>query len=214
MKIGILGGTFDPVHRGHTYLAHAILEAFDLSRVNLMVSRVPPHKKSREITNSCHRHAMLELALSREDSLFPSAWELDQPDPSYTIETLDHFRSTDPENEYCFLAGSDALQELHLWKDYDRLLEEHCLIFVQRPGFNADLTQLQISGPLRRRVQSVRERERLEIRIGVSFLIPINAPAISASWVRSMLASGEKPSPDILSPAVLRYIMEHQLYET
>ncbi|MCH8819722.1 MAG: adenylyltransferase/cytidyltransferase family protein, partial [Acidobacteria bacterium] len=50
MKIGILGGTFDPVHRGHTYLAHAILEAFDLSRVNLMVSRVPPHKKRREIT--------------------------------------------------------------------------------------------------------------------------------------------------------------------
>ena len=112
------------------------------------------------------------------------------------------------------MAGSNARQELHLLKDDEWRLEEHCVIVVQRPGFNAELTQLRISGPLRRRIQSVSERERLEIRIGVSFLIPINAPAISASWVRSMLASGEKPSPDILSPAVLKYIMEHQLYET
>lgn len=214
MKIGILGGTFDPVHRGHTYLAHAVLEAFNLSRVDLMVSSIPPHKESREVTNPCHRYAMLELALSKEDSLFPSRWELDQPDPSYTIETLDHFRSTNPENEYCFLAGSDALQELYLWKHYDRLLEEHCLIFVQRPGFTVDLTQLQKSGPLRRRIQSVSGRDKPDIRVGVSFLIPLNAPAISASSIRSMISSGEKPFPDILSPAVLKYIMEHQLYET
>ena len=213
MKVGILGGTFDPVHRGHTYLAQAVLEAFDLSRVDLMVSRVPPHKESRGITDFHHRHTMLELALNKEDSLFPSRWELDQPAPCYTIETLDHFKSTNSENEYCFLAGSDALQDLHLWKDYDRLLEEHCLIFVQRPGFTVDLNQLQISGSLRRRVQSVSEGERPDIRVGVSFLIPLDAPAISASSIRSIIASGKKPSPNVLSPAVLGYIKEHQLYE-
>ena len=214
MKIGILGGTFDPVHRGHTYLAHAVLKAFDLGRVDLMVSRVPPHKETQAITSAYHRHAMLELALSEEDSLFSSGWELDQPGPSYTIETLGRFKSTYPENEYCFLAGSDALQELHLWKDYDRLLEEHCLIFVQRPGFTVDLAQLQISSSLRQRVQSVSEEDRPDIRAGVSFLIPLNAPAVSASLIRQMIASGEKPAPDILPPPVLRHIMEHRLYET
>ena len=213
MKIGILGGTFDPVHRGHTYLARSVLEAFDLSRVDLMVSRIPPHKESQEITDSCHRHAMLELALEEENALYPSGWELDQPQPSYTIETMDHFRSTYPENEYCFLAGSDALSELHFWKDYARLLEEHCLIFLQRPGSTADLTQLHISNSLRPRIRNVSEGDRPHIGAGVSFLIPLDAPAISASRIRTMLATGEEPSPDILSPAVLRYIREHRLYE-
>jgi nicotinate-nucleotide adenylyltransferase len=213
LKIGILGGTFDPVHRGHTYLARWVLEAFDLSRVDLMVSRIPPHKKSRELTDPCHRHAMLELALDGEDSLYPSGWELDQPKPSYTIETMDHFRSTHPENEYCFLAGSDSLQELHLWKDYARLLEEHCLIFLQRPGSTADLNRLYIASSLKPRIRSVSEADRSHIRAGVSFLISLDAPAISSSSIRTMLTSGKEPSPDILSPAILRYIRKHRLYE-
>ncbi|MEE8348058.1 MAG: nicotinate (nicotinamide) nucleotide adenylyltransferase [Acidobacteriota bacterium] len=214
MKIGILGGTFDPVHRGHTYLATAVLKTFDLSRVDLMVSRVPPHKETRGITSACHRQAMLELDLSQESSLFPSRWEMDQPGPSYTIDTLDHFKSTHPENKYCFLAGSDALQELHLWKDYDRLLAEHCLIFVQRPGFTVELTQLNLSSSLLERVQTVNEGDRPQIRFGASFLIQLNAPTISASAIRKMTASGKSPTPDILSPKVLRYVEEHHLYAT
>ena len=202
------------MHRGHIYLAHAVFRTFDLSRVDLMVSRVPPHKETREITGSFDRHSMLELELREEDALVPSHWELDQPGPSYTIKTLDHFKSTDPENDYCFLAGSDALQELHLWKDYDRLLEEHCLIFVQRPGFTVDLTQLQILSSLRQRIRSVSEGDRPDIRVGVSFLISLKAPSVSASSIRQMLASGGTPAPDILSPAVMRYITEHRLYGT
>ena len=213
MKIGILGGTFDPVHRGHTYLAQAVLEAFDLNRVDLMVSGIPPHKEPEEISSSCHRYAMLELALSTQHSLFPSRWELDQPAPCYTIKTLDHFKSTYPENQYCFVAGSDALQELHLWKGYDRLLKEHCLIFVQRPGFTVDPTRLHLPETIRQRIQSVGEGERPEIRAGVSFLTPLKPPAISASSIRSMLASGKEPTPEFLSPEVLNYITGHQLYE-
>ena len=213
MKIGILGGTFDPVHRGHTYLARAVLEAFDLSRVNLMVSGIPPHKEPGEISSSHHRYAMLEIELSTQHSLFPSRWELDQPAPCYTIKTLDHFKSTYPENQYCFVAGSDALHELHLWKGYDRLLEEHCLIFVQRPGFNVDLTRLHLPETIGQRIQSIGEGERPDIRAGVSFLTPLKPPAISASSIRSMLASGKEPTPEFLSPEVLKYITGHQLYE-
>ncbi len=213
MKIGILGGTFDPVHRGHTYLAQAVLEAFGLSRVDFMVSGLPPHKEPGKISSSWHRIAMLELELKTRDSLFPSRWELDQPAPCYTIKTLDHFKSTYPENEYCFLAGSDALEELHLWKGYDRLLEEHCFIFVQRPGFTVDLTQLHIPDSMRRRIQTVSAEDHPDIRAGVSFLAPLGPPAISASSIRSMLASGKEPTPEFLSPAVLQYITGHQLYE-
>ncbi|MDA2933770.1 nicotinate-nucleotide adenylyltransferase [Acidobacteria bacterium AH-259-D05] len=214
MKIGVLGGTFDPIHRGHTYLARAGLKVFGLSRVLFVVSHHPSHKEKQATTRPFHRYAMVVRDLIEDEHLLPSHWELDQQKPSYTIETLRHFTSSDPDSEYCFLAGSDSLKEIHLWKDYDRLLEEHCFIFVQRPEFNVDLNDLQISGSLKDKIQTVCEKDRPTIQPGQSFLIPLNAPPISASSIRKTIASGQQPSSDIISPAVLRYIKKHRLYET
>lgn len=194
-------------------MARAVLKAFGLNRVDLMVSSVPPHKSTQSITQPCHRLTMLDLALSEEETLFPSHWELDQTPPVYTIETLDYFQSTYPDNTYCFLAGSDTLQELHLWKACDRLLENHCFIFVQRPGFTVDPVQTQIPESLRQRIQSVSEMDRPNIQAGVSFLISLQATSVSASSIRHMFASEKHVPSDILCPSVLKYIMEHRLYE-
>ena len=178
-----------------------------------MVSHLPAHKEMQEITSPFHRYAMVVLDLIEEEYLFPSHWELDQQKPSYTIETLQYFRSSYPENRYCFVAGSDSLKEIHLWQNYGKLLEEHCFIFVQRPGTSVDPNDLKISGSLRQKIQSVGQEDKPTIRPGQSFLITLKAPPISASSIRKMIASGKEASLDILSPAVMRYIKKHRLYE-
>ncbi len=213
MKIGILGGTFDPVHLGHTYLARAVLKVFSLDRVLLMVSYLSHHKEKQKITSPFHRYAMVVLNLFEEKNLYASLWELDRKKRSYTIETLQHFASQYSQHQFCFIAGSDSLKELHLWKDYATLLGEHCFIFVQRPGATADLDEVELPASSRQKIQRVCQQDQPIIRPGQSFLIPLDAPAISGSSLRRSITSGEQPSSDIISPPVLQYIKEHRLYK-
>ena len=213
MKIGILGGTFDPMHRGHTYLARAVSTVLELSRVLFMVSYLPPHKGKRKITNPFHRYAMVAMDLFEEEDLYPSQWELDRRKSSYTIETLQYFTSHYPQHQYCFIAGSDSLKEIHLWKDYATLLKEHCFVFVQRPGAQVNLEELKISGSLRQKIHIVREQDQPIIRSGQSLLMTLDAPDISASSLRKLIASGKRPSSKLISTSVLQYVKKHRLYE-
>ncbi len=213
MKIGILGGTFDPMHRGHTYLARAVSTVLDLNRVLFMVSYLPPHKGKQKITSPFHRYAMVALDVLDEENLYPSQWELDRGKSSYTIETLQYFTSHYPQHQYCFIAGSDSLKEIHLWKDCDTLLKEHCFVFVQRPGAQVNLEELKISGSLRQRIQILCEQDQPIIRPGQSLLMTLDAPDISASSLRKLIASGKRPSSQLISPSVLQYVKKHRLYE-
>ena len=213
MKIGILGGTFDPMHRGHTYLARAVSTVLDLDRVLFMVSYLPPHKGKQKITNSFHRYAMVAMDLLEKENLYPSQWELDRRKSSYTIETLQYFTSHYPQHQYCFLAGSDSLKEIHLWKDYGTLLKEHCFVFVQRPGAQVNLEELKISDSLRQKIHIVCEQDQPIIRSGQSLLMTLEAPDISASSLRKLIASGKHPSSKLISPSVLQYVKKHRLYE-
>ena len=212
MKIGILGGTFDPMHRGHTYLARAVSTILDLDRVLFMVSYLPPHKGKQQITSPFHRYAMVAMDLLEEENLYPSQWELDRRKSSYTIETLQFFTSHYPQHQYCFIAGSDSLKEIHLWKDYGMLLKEHCFVFVQRPGAQVDLEERKISGALRQKIHIVCEQDQPIIRSGQSLLMTLEAPDISASSLRKLIASGKCPSSKLISPSVLQYVKKHRLY--
>ncbi len=213
MKIGILGGTFDPMHRGHTYLARAVSTVLDLDRVLFMVSYLPPHKGKQKITSPFHRYAMVAMDLLEEENLYPSQWELNRRKSSYTIETLQYFTSHYPQHQYCFLAGSDSLKEIHLWKDYGTLLKEHCFVFVQRPGAQVNLEELKISDSLRQKIHIVCEQDQPIIRSGQSLLMTLEAPDISASSLRKLIASGKHPSSKLISPSVLQYVKKHRLYE-
>jgi len=213
LKIGILGGTFDPMHRGHTYLARAVSTVLALDRVLLMVSYLPPNKGKQKITNPFHRYAMVAMDLLEEENLYPSQWELDRRKSSYTIETLQYFTSHYPQHQYCFIAGSDSLKEIHLWKDYGTLLKEHCFVFVQRPGAQVNLEELKVSGSLRQKIHIVCEQDQPIIRSGQSLLMTLDAPDISASSLRKLIASGKHPSSKLISPAVLQYVKKHRLYE-
>ena len=178
-----------------------------------MVSNLPPHKESRGLTSSFHRFAMTALDLLDDDSLHPSHWELDRVRPSYTIETLEHFDSHHSEHQFCFIAGSDSLREIHLWKDYVKLLSNYCFIFVQRPGTETSPRDLGISEALKTRIRVVCNKESPAIGSGQSFLTTINAPSVSSTSVRRMVCSGQWPPSDMISPSVLQYIRKHRLYE-
>ncbi len=210
---GILGGTFDPVHRGHSLVAHRVLKACGLDRVLFLVSRRPPHKHEPGLTSPFHRYAMTVLETLDEPNLFPCHWELARPAPSYTIEAMQHFQQRFPRQAFCFIAGSDSLRDLNHWREYDKLLTEHCFIFVQRPGEAVDLSQLPIPPHLCERIQAVQPQDKPPIRNGASYLISLEAPDVSSTALRRILAQGGIPSPFQLSPRVLQYAKKFHLYE-
>ncbi|MEE8584939.1 MAG: nicotinate-nucleotide adenylyltransferase, partial [Acidobacteriota bacterium] len=198
---------------GHSYVAQRVSEAFGLDRVLFLVSRRPPHKNEPALTSPFHRYAMTVLETLDTSNLFPCHWELARPAPSYTIQAMQHFQQRFPEDAFCFIAGSDSLRELNHWKEYGRLLSEHCFIFVQRPGEAVDLSQLAIPPHLCERIQPVQPQDRPAIQNGTSYLISLDAPDVSSTALRRILAEGGVPTPFHLSPRVLQYAKKFHLYE-
>ncbi len=213
MKIGILGGTFDPVHQGHLFIAHCARRVFALDRVLLMVARQPPHKSGRDLTPGRHRYAMVALACARETNLLAGDWELDQRGPSYTINTMRHFTGLDDGNGYCFVAGGDSLAEVHLWKDATRLLSQFCFIFVNRTSDPKGRKELPGIGSLREDLREVCDNERHAIGPGRTFLVSSDPPSYSSTAIRQAFREGRGPAPGALSPEVDLYIRKHRLYE-
>ena len=212
MKVGVLGGTFDPVHVGHLYIARQIRESFELDRVLFMVAKQPPHKGSRCVSQSFHRYTMVVLALLDERDFLASGMELLRKGPSYTIETLQQLRDDNPSDQFCFIGGSDSFKELHLWKDCDKLFREHCLVFVQRPGAEVSLDGLEIAPELGRRAIAVSEGDSPHILPGRTYLVRLNAPPVSSTEIRRLVALGECPSHEHVPERVSGYIEKYQLY--
>ncbi len=213
MKIGILGGSFDPIHRAHVYIAHRVSDVLALDQVWFMVANVPPHKDKRTVSGAYHRYAMTVLALQEHPRLMASTWELEQEGRSFTVRTLESLDRKRPRDRFCFIAGSDSLRDLHSWKDYDKLLVEHCCVFVQRPGSEVNVADLPLAQALKEVIQPICSDTLYEIKAGRSFLINLDPPPISSTAIRETFASGGTPSSDCLSPAVLAYIRKHRLYE-
>lgn len=213
MRIGLLGGTFDPIHQGHLYIAAVAKRLFDLDRVEFLVARVPPHKRSGSLMPEWHRFAMVALATFDQPGFRACDFELSKQGPSYTVETLDALRRLHPENEYCFVGGGDSLKEIHLWRECGRLLRENCFVFVRRPGTEADVTGLEISDSLRNRIQVVCETEKPSIQLGKSYLVLADPPPVSSTAVRECLAAGRTPGPELVPPRVLAHIQKYRLYE-
>lgn len=213
MKIGILGGSFDPIHTGHVYVGLRLSEILALDQVWFMVANVPPHKEKRTVSSAYDRFAMVVLALQEHRRLRASTYELEREGRSFTIETLETIARSWPGDRFCFIAGSDSLRDLHSWKDYDKLLLEHCCVFVQRPGSEVNVAELPLASALKEVIQPICSETHQEIQTGRSFLISLDPPPVSSTAIRETLASGGTPSSDCLSPAVLEYIRKHRLYE-
>jgi nicotinate-nucleotide adenylyltransferase len=134
MHIGLFGGTFNPVHIGHLRAALEVKEGFDLDQVILIPAALPPHKMPGDVADAADRLHMLNQALEDSPGLTISDVELKRSGPSYTIDTVQHFKHTLPDQSRIYLImGMDAFLEIDTWKSYDELLLQIPFIIINRP---------------------------------------------------------------------------------
>ena len=134
MRIGLFGGTFNPVHLGHLRAAVDVRAGFDLDEIFLIPAALPPHKVSGELADSADRLRMLNLALGADSELKVSDVELNRSGPSYTIDTVHHFQQTLPaDTRLHLIMGLDAFLEIDTWKSFRELLSQIPLIVINRP---------------------------------------------------------------------------------
>ncbi len=192
MKIGIFGGTFDPIHWGHLLIAQEVLVGLSLDQILFIPAKLPPHKPYQKISAASHRLAMLKMALASNPYFHYSEIELQREGPSYTIDTLLTLKETFPsETEFFLLMGEDQLNIIEIWKEYRRIFELVSVVVFNRGGVStrADVDQLGLS--------------YIPFRV-------LNVE-ISGTLIRERIGQG-KPIKYLVSEEVERYIYDNRLY--
>ena len=196
MRIGILGGIFNPVHNGHLQLASGALAQLGLDQILWVPAHLPPHRPLAPGASTEAREAMVKLAIAEEPRYQLSRVELDRPGPSYAIETLNILRSERPEVSWIFLVGSDAASGLSEWKSSAELLQKIQFVVVPRAGESLKLDA----------------KQRASFPGGIKLsVLKVQTDRVSASEVRSACKKG-KSIASWVPKSVGRYIEEHKLY--
>jgi nicotinate-nucleotide adenylyltransferase len=194
-KIGILGGTFDPIHSGHVAAAYAAIKCADLDRVLFIPAAQPPHRPPAAAARQ-HRLEMCRLATAGDSRFEVSDVELKRGGPSYTVDTLTELRRRDPGDELFLILGWDAARLFPSWREPERVRSLASMVIVARPGSDApreaDLGPAGLAGK------------------GVILCLE-PTPDVSASEIRRAIAAGE-PIAGKVPAAIERYIAEHRLY--
>ncbi len=212
-RVGVLGGTFDPVHHGHLDAADAAQRALDLAAVVLMPSRVPPHKASAARASSYHRFAMAALASSGRSGLRVSDLELRSSEPSYTSLTLQRLaRHGYAPSQLFFILGSDAFAEITHWHDYPGILRRCHFVVVARAGHPLAELRGRLPG-LAERMHAPGEGSTEPSPRGSTaiWLVDAHTRNVSSSAIRDRLLAAE-PTADLLPEVVSAYIARHRLY--
>lgn len=190
MRIGLYGGSYNPIHKGHTSLAQSLVDQGLVDEVWLLVSPLNPLKQtSGDIAAYEHRLRMAELACKGHKGLRVSDFESHLPVPSYTITTLDALAATYPQHTFCLVVGADNWDSFHRWYKADEIIANYTILVYNRPGYPLDEANLPPS-----------------VKV-------VNTPLydISSTQIREAIKKGERPT-DWLSPKVLRYISESRIY--
>ncbi|MGO0123546.1 nicotinate-nucleotide adenylyltransferase [Desulfothermobacter acidiphilus] len=189
MRLGLLGGTFDPIHFGHLAVAEAVFYEMNLDKVYFVPSRQPPHKR-RKVTPAEHRLAMVKLAVVSNPNFEVSTVEIERPGPSFTVDTVREFLQLYPQAEVFFILGMDALAEFLTWHRVEELLTLCRFVVATRPGYSG--TSKVIRG---RKVT----------------VLPVPGVAVSSTEIRERVRAG-KPIRYLLPEAVEEYIHIRGLY--
>lgn len=197
-RLGIMGGTFDPIHYGHLVAAEMARAEFSLNKVLFIPSGTPPHKENSGITAAGLRFEMVERAIQDNPAFNISALELERKGPSYTVDTLRVLRRTCPEYKLHFITGTDALRDIFSWREPEEILKMTEFIGVARPGFNASDFLLQV------------QEEHPETLGRINYL-EVPALAISSTDIRARVKRGQ-PIRYLLPEPVRLYIKQHGLY--
>ena len=208
-RLGLLGGTFDPIHLGHLDVARAAAGALALDEVRLITSHVPPHRAAPG-ASAFHRFAMTSLAAASDDRFTASDEELVRGGASYTADTLRGLhREGWPATRLFFLTGADAFAEIATWKDYPALLDLAHFVVCSRPGRAAGLVR-GLLPDLRDRMTDASQEAELN---DAARIVLLDAPTadVSSTAVRAAAAAGASLDGMVL-PAVAAHIRKHDLY--
>ncbi|MDI6774811.1 MAG: nicotinate-nucleotide adenylyltransferase [Verrucomicrobiota bacterium] len=199
-RIGVLGGSFNPIHLGHLILAQSAQETFDLTKVLLVPCAYPTHKNAGGLADAEHRKAMAELAAGCDENLAVCDLEIRRGGVSYTVDTIWQLQRLHQDASLVFIIGADTLTELHQWKDIDKLLTMCAVVTFARPGFDLrtlDPASLNLRPPW---------PERLLQNVSLGKQIDISSSDIRHRVLEGMSIRYLVPAP------VEMYIAEHGLY--
>lgn len=200
-RIGVMGGTFDPIHHGHLVAAEGARHRYGLERVLFVPAACSPHKAGQAVTPGHHRLAMALLATVSNPWFDVSALELERPAPSYTIDTLRALQAAlGPETELYFITGADAILEILRWRDPEALLRAARFVAATRPGYAPE------------RLEAVTARLPADLRGRVEYL-EVPALAISSTDLRRRVREG-MPIRYLVPEPVEHYIRKNGLYAT
>jgi nicotinate-nucleotide adenylyltransferase len=232
MNIGLFGGTFDPIHRGHLALAQAAQEKFQLGRVLFVPANIPPHKQKQPLTAFAHRYAMVALATMTAKSFLPSLLEAPaeevpvgkkfastSPEPNYSIDTVRRLkRSLKKSDQVFFLIGIDAFRDIAKWHQAEDLFQECEFLVASRPGYSlADVAKslpekLRPAEAVTKPFEKQPARGDLVLKGVTIHLLDSVHQAISATAIREAVASA-KSLGKFLDPSVADYIKKMGLYK-
>ncbi len=176
-KIGIFGGSFNPIHVGHALIASYIVENSDIDTLWLMVSPQSPLKENSSLASDYHRLRMTELVSRRIENVITSAFEFDLPKPSYTIDTLNALQAKFPDDEFYLVIGADNWSVFDRWKAGEEIITKHRVLIYPRRGYDIVIPEKYsdrvsvVEAPLIE-VSSTQVRERLSQLKSVSFYVP------------------------------------------
>lgn len=198
-RIGLMGGTFDPIHNGHLLLAENSRKAFNLDKIIFMPAGIPPHKKDKHLSSNTHRYNMTLLAINSNRHFFLSDMELKKEGISFTIDTIKYLKSLYIDTEIYFILGSDSLFQIDTWKDYQELLTLCHFIVAPRPNCHNE--------KLENTVNTLNSLYNSSIHI-------VEGPVldISSSEIRDRVRKGLSISYLVPKP-VEEYIYKHGLYK-
>ncbi len=209
-KIGIFGGTFDPVHKGHITVAEEFARSLDLETVYLIPAAVPPHRPDPPVASPRDRLEMLSLAVAGNPVLEVSELELQRKGVSYTLDTIRDLREDIGEREFFLALGADAFSEISTWHRPDEVMAAVNMVVLTRPGFEIDLI-----GSLPGKIHSRYTPETGGFRHSSGtrlFSLSVSAVDISASGIKKLISEG-KSFHDLVPDSVYDYIASSGLYK-
>ena len=198
MRIGVLGGTFDPVHLGHIKISKAVMDEMKLDKMLFIPSYVSPHKQETKPADSNDRLSMLRLSLKDEEELEIDEYELNKQEVSYSIDTIDYLRQKYEKDELFWIIGADMLFYIEKWHEFKRVLESIAFITVGRKGYEHKKMSEYIS--------MLKKEYNTKI-----FHCGISNVDISSTDIRKKVKKG-LPVSDMLHPDAERYIKNNGLY--